>query len=142
MFPPGCTSAVNWSGFARLVFMNCPVCSEDCRCQGETVPEALVQAGPELAVEGSTTVAGAQVSPNLTELAAPGMDPTSTTIPPRGATSFPLGSTVIGRSERCDRRGIRHYSCPSTLGNRARMLSPRNLRSSSRFRIMRSRSMG
>jgi len=40
--------------------MNCPVCSEDCRCQGEAVPDALAQAGAELAVEESTPVAGPQ----------------------------------------------------------------------------------
>jgi uncharacterized RDD family membrane protein YckC len=41
--------------------MNCPVCSEDCRCQGEAGSDALVQAGPELAVEGSTPVEGARI---------------------------------------------------------------------------------
>ncbi len=41
--------------------MNCPVCSENCRCQGEAVPEALVQAGAELAIEGSTAVEGMEV---------------------------------------------------------------------------------
>ena len=37
------------------------MCSEDCRCQGEAVSDALVPAGPELAVEGMTPVAGAEV---------------------------------------------------------------------------------
>jgi uncharacterized RDD family membrane protein YckC len=40
--------------------MNCPVCSEDCRCQGEAASDALVQAGPELAIEGAS-VDGAQL---------------------------------------------------------------------------------
>jgi uncharacterized RDD family membrane protein YckC len=38
--------------------MNCPVCREDCRCQGEAASEALAQAGPELAVARSTPIEG------------------------------------------------------------------------------------
>ena len=44
--------------------MNCPVCSEDCRCHGEAASDALVQAGPELAVEGSRPV---ETAPRATE---------------------------------------------------------------------------
>jgi uncharacterized RDD family membrane protein YckC len=52
--------------------MNCPVCSEDCRCQGEAASDALVQTGPELAVEGSTPVEAAQVPAAAGGPAAPG----------------------------------------------------------------------
>jgi uncharacterized RDD family membrane protein YckC len=67
LFSAGCTNAVNWSRFAGLVFMNCPVCSEDCRCPAEAALEASVQAGPEFAVEESTRVEDAPVQGGAAE---------------------------------------------------------------------------
>jgi uncharacterized RDD family membrane protein YckC len=42
--------------------MNCPVCSEDCRCQVEAGTAPLAQAGPEVAAEGATPVETAPIA--------------------------------------------------------------------------------